>query len=245
MRALIISDIHGNIDALLALEAELRVGKKKCDLVLVLGDLVDYGPAPAEVIAWARENAHHVVRGNHDDAMATGGDCQSSPAYRALSVITREYFRARLDAASMQYLRALPLRVSVEMAGRKVEMVHATPRNPLFEYLGAEAEEARWKDALGTMAESASLILLGHTHIPFIREIGHATVVNPGSLGQPKDGDPRGCYALVEDGRVELRRVAYDVESAITRLHCLDLPEGCIEDLAWVLQTGGARHRSV
>jgi predicted phosphodiesterase len=239
MRALIISDIHGNIDALLALEAELRRQHKTPDQILVLGDLVDYGPAPEEVIAWVRENADYVVRGNHDHAMATGADCKSSPAYKELSVATREYFCTRLSESALQYLADLPTTCSTHIAGIKSHMVHATPRNPLFEYLRPEATDEQWLRALGGAAGTAQLVLLGHTHVQFEKTVGGVRVVNPGSLGQPKDGDPRGCYALLENRHVELRCVEYDVHKAIARLQELDLPRRLIEQLSGVLRTGG------
>ncbi len=93
MKALLLSDIHGNIDALQGLDEDLQRREERPDLVLVLGDLVDYGPAPGEVISWVRRRAHHVVRGNHDHAMATGADCQSSPAFKELSVVTRDLLK--------------------------------------------------------------------------------------------------------------------------------------------------------
>lgn len=239
LRTLLISDLHSNIDALLALETQLAARGESCDQVVVLGDLVDYGPAPVEVIDWVRRHAQHVVRGNHDHAMATGAECKSSPAFKELSVVTREFFRQRLDTASMAFLRALPTRLSIALDGRTAWMVHATPRNPLFEYLRPDASDEVWAEALVDLAEGSDFGFLGHTHLPFVRPVGKTLVVNPGSLGQPKDGDPRGCYAVVDEGRVELRRVAYDVEQAVARLAALGLDERHTQALARVLRSGG------
>jgi predicted phosphodiesterase len=239
VKTLLLSDIHANIDAVLAVEEDLHRRQEHWDLVLVLGDLVDYGPAPDEVIAWVRGHAHHAVRGNHDHAMATGADCRSSPAYKELSVATRAFFRPRLEPASLAFLQALPTRLSVNIDGRTALMVHATPRNPLFEYLGPDAPHKAWAAAIGVLAEDSDYVFLGHTHLPFVRRVGKATVVNPGSLGQPKDGDPRGCYAVLEDDRVELRRVAYDVERAVARLSGLGLDIRHAQTLAGILRSGG------
>jgi predicted phosphodiesterase len=147
MRALVISDLHGNIDALLALERTLEASGQRVDRVLVLGDFVDYGPAPDEVVTWVRAHADHAIRGNHDHAMVTGKDCRSSPAYKRLSVATRGYFRSRLRQETLAYLAALPITATIDWGGRKLTMVHATPRDPLFEYLSGDATEARWRDA--------------------------------------------------------------------------------------------------
>jgi predicted phosphodiesterase len=239
LKTLLLSDIHGNIDALSAAEDDLRRRGEHADLVLVLGDLVDYGPAPNEVIAWVRAHADHAVRGNHDHAMATGADCQSSASFKELSVVTRELFRPRLDATSLEFLKALPSRLSVSIGGRIAWMVHATPRNPLFEYLGPEAPDEAWAATLGTLAEDSAYVFLGHTHLPFVKQIGKTVVVNPGSLGQPKDGDPRGCYAVIDEGRVDLRRVHYDVERAVSRLWNLGLDARHAQRLASILRAGG------
>jgi protein phosphatase len=107
MRVVIVSDIHGNIDALEALSARLRATRWQAEAILVLGDLVDYGPAPEPVIDWVCRHAGYVVRGNHDHAMGTGEDCRSSPLFRPLAVATREYFRSRLGPDALTWLATL------------------------------------------------------------------------------------------------------------------------------------------
>jgi putative phosphoesterase len=237
MRTLIISDLHANIDALLAVESEVqRIGG--CDRTLVLGDLVDYGPAPAEVIEWVRRNATDVIRGNHDHAMATGAACQSSSAFLPLSIVTREYFRPKLEPDAIRYLQSLPAVRSIEIEGTRIELVHATLRDPLYEYVAPQSSEEHWLFALGPVSEDTSFVFLGHTHLPFTRRVGEITVVNPGSLGQPKDGDPRACYAILEGGEIRLCRISYDVEWAVSRLQQLSLPELYIRQLSHVLRTG-------
>jgi len=239
MKALVISDLHANIDALVALVGALDRSGERPDVVLALGDLVDYGPAPEEVVSWVRQHADRAVRGNHDHAMVTREDCRSSPAYKRLSVATREYFRPRLTQETLAYLGSLPETAALGWAGRKITIVHATPRDPLFEYLSGDASEARWRDALEGVAGEADLVLVGHTHLPFVRQVGSVTVVNPGSLGQPKDGDPRGCYAVLDDGQVALRRIAYDVDRAVARLMRLKLGQEEKAALARILRSGG------
>jgi predicted phosphodiesterase len=224
MRALILSDIHGNIDALAAIEAAVLGPGALFDHVWVLGDLVDYGPAPAGVIDWVRRHATRVVRGNHDHAMATGEDCRSAPAYHDLAVSTRNYFHNRLSPEDRGYLASLPLRWSLNVGGaREVALVHASPRDPLFGYLAADAPVAVWREALGP-ARSRAYVLVGHTHDQFTRAIDRTLVINPGSVGLPKDGDPRAAFAIFDDGEVELRRVEYDTGRAAGRLAALPLP---------------------
>jgi predicted phosphodiesterase len=223
MRALVLFDIHGSIDALSAVEAEVLRGSHHIDEIWVLGDLVDYGPAPQDVIAWVRRSATRVVRGNHDHAMGTGEDCRSSPLYHDLSVATRTYFRNRLPAEDIAYLAGLPLLSSVTWRpDRDVLLVHATPRDPLFEYIPIDSPVATWRAALEPV-NSPEHVMVGHTHDQFMRQAGSTTVVNPGSVGLPKDGDPRAAFAIFDNGRIELWRVAYDTDAAAARLAALPL----------------------
>jgi predicted phosphodiesterase len=223
MRVLILSDIHGNIDALHAVEAEVLLGPDHFDQIWVLGDLVDYGAAPAEVIAWVRSHATQVVRGNHDHAVGTGEECRSAPLYHDLAVATREYFRARLASSDLAYLAGLPLQSSVTLSSEvQAVLVHASPQDQLFGYVPTDAPDATWRAALEP-ARSAAFVFVGHTHDQFTRTIDLTTLVNPGSVGMPKDGDPRAAYAIFDDGRVDLRRVAYDTERAATRIAALPL----------------------
>ncbi len=225
MRALIVSDIHGNIDALEAVAAQAFGGAERIDQVWVLGDLVDYGGAPAEAIAWVQSHAAVVVRGNHDHAVGTGEDCRSAPLYHDLAVATREYFRPRLTTADRGYLAALPLHASIRLPrGTRIALVHASHEDPLFGYIPADAPDERWRTAL-MAAGSAEFVLVGHTHDQFARPIGRTLLVNPGSVGLPKDGDPRAEYAVFDDGRIDLRRVAYDTDRAVHRVAALPLTD--------------------
>jgi predicted phosphodiesterase len=232
MRYLILTDIHANIDALMAV-------KDSFDKVIVLGDLVDYGAAPGEVIDWVRERRPMAVSGNHDFAMATGADCRSSPISYALSVATRKHFRPRLTADQNAFLASLPKQAIASTGSRLIHLVHATPRDPLFEYLSGDAPEDTWREAIGPLTESEGLLLVGHTHKPFMRQVGRLQVVNPGSLGMPVDGDPRGCYAIWEDGRIELKRVEYDIDSAVKRLYDSGLPPETAQGMERVLRKAG------
>jgi predicted phosphodiesterase len=223
MRVLLLSDIHANIDALLAIDMGLRAGHEHFDETWVLGDLVDYGAAPAEVIEWVRSRATHVVRGNHDHALGTGDDCRSAPLYRDLAVATREYFRPRLSPNDIAYLAGLPLQKVVALrAGAQAVLVHASSQEPLFGYVPMDASDTTWRGAL-LPAGSPAFVLVGHTHDQFTRQIDGTTVINPGSVGLPKDGDPRAAFATFEDGRVEFRRLPYDTERAAARIEALPL----------------------
>ena len=217
MRALVLSDIHANIDALHAIDA-WRANQPSFDAIWLLGDLVDYGGAPDEVIDWARTHATLVVRGNHDHAMATGAGCGSSAIFLGLSVATREYFRSRLPQADLHYLSSLPVEMSVETPGcGRTVIVHATPQDPLFGFVPASANEEIWRAAIAP-ANEPRFLFAGHTHDQFVRSVGRTTIVNPGSAGLPTDGDPRAAFAVFDEGVVRLHRVPYDVGRAAARV---------------------------
>jgi predicted phosphodiesterase len=232
MRYLILTDIHANIDALNAID-------ESYDQLLVLGDLVDYGAAPEETVQWISDHNPIAVSGNHDFAMATGADCRSSPISYALSVATREFFRPLLSQTALSYLRGLTDQATLTITDATFHLVHATPRNPLYEYLSADADESIWEAAVGDLAMREEWLFVGHTHRPFIKRVGKLTVVNPGSLGMPIDGDARACYALWEDGEVNLKRINYDVEKAVRRLSASGLPEDVADKMAAVLRHAG------
>ena len=104
MRTLVISDVHGNIDALRAIELQWGGGLHQFDRIVCLGDLVDYGPDASAVIDWVRTHATDVIRGNHDHAMATGESCESAPAFLEASTTTRERVRDTLTRDQTAYL---------------------------------------------------------------------------------------------------------------------------------------------
>jgi len=242
MRFVIVSDIHGNIDALEALSAQLRATRWQAEAILVLGDLVDYGPEPEPVIDWVRGHAGYVVRGNHDHAMGTGEDCRSSALFHPLAVATREYFRSRLGPDALTWLATLPLTATLQVGASVWQLVHATPRDPLFEYLRAAASDEAWHTAVASRATGASVILVGHSHEAFVRGLGDLVIVNPGSLGLPKDGDSRGCYAIWEHGTFGLHRLDYDVHRAASRLRALGLPNSVTDPLSTGIVTGDVAH---
>jgi predicted phosphodiesterase len=142
--------------------------------------------------------------------------------------------RYRENESEKQYLASLPPAASRLVDGKRFVLVHATPRNPLFEYCGPDAPE--WIDHAESVA--ADVLLVGHTHLPFIREGRGRTVTNPGSPGQPKNGCPEACYALWDGMRIELKSFPYAYEKTIAKLSALGFRSEVLNDLAAVLRTG-------
>ncbi len=227
MKIVVISDLHGNFDALSALP---QLG----DELWVLGDLVNYGPMPVEVVGFVRSHSEVVIRGNHDNAVGFDADPCCTPRYAAMADATMQYSKSCLDGDAVAYLRGLPLTRVLERDGRKFFLCHATPSNPLYGYCPEDSD--RWPKELEQV--DADFLLVGHTHTPFVRKIGGKTVVNPGSLGQPKTGRADACYAVWEDGEFQLKQFAYPVQRAEERIGHLPVAEEIRRDLAKVLRTG-------
>ncbi len=229
MRTLVISDIHANIDALDAID-------EKCDQIICLGDIVDYGPEPIACIEWLQQPMMR-VRGNHDNAVAFRIDCGCGEAFRHLSVETREYMWEVLSDVQTAWLGEVEPLLETRIDGKRIYAVHAAPSDPLFKYVPPEStsEELAGEAALA----DAEIILMGHTHMPFMREVGGKLMVNVGSVGQPRDGIPKASYAVIEDGRVELKRVDYDVERAAARVRELPLDALTREQLIHILRHAG------
>ena len=231
MKVVILSDIHGNLEAL----AELP---EKFDELWVLGDLVNYGPDPAEVIEFVRANANLVVRGNHDHAIGFGEDPRCSPPFRDMAVAMMEYTDSALSGSQKQFLRDIPQAAHREVDGLQVYLCHAAPSDPLFAY--CPPNSPRWEGEVELAR--AQVLLVGHTHLQFVREIGAHQVVNPGSLGQSKMGSPAACYAVLDNGAIELRSFVYPFEETIRKISALPIPSGIKASLANVLRNGGLPH---
>jgi putative phosphoesterase len=228
MRILLLADVHGNWPALQAIQ-------EPHDVCVCLGDLVDYGLEPAPCIDWVRRNARHVVRGNHDHAVAQDVRVVGRTGFKYLTGVTRPLTRERLAEDDLRYLSRLPVSQTATLDSTRFLLVHATPRDPLDEYAPADAEF--WARRLTDV--EADVVCVGHTHQQYVLEVGGKLVINPGSVGQPRDGDPRAAYAVVEDNRVELKRVEYPVEDAVRVVLDSSLPDDAKEKLAEVLRRGG------
>jgi putative phosphoesterase len=228
MRTLVISDIHGNLAALEAVLAEPH------DAVVCLGDLVGYGPDPAACVQLVREEAHVVIQGNHDRANADGVPPRCRREFEWLADAVVQHTRSQLNPADMSYLSELPRWAVAAIGHRRVLCVHATPGQPLYRYLGPDPDA--WAAEAAGVPEG--MLLVGHTHLQFDITTDGGRVVNPGSVGQPKDGDPRAAYAVIEDDAVTLKRAAYPVDRTVAGLQAAGISPEAVADLSSLLLTG-------
>lgn len=228
MRILLLADIHSNWPALSAI-------RERYDVCLFLGDLVDYGTDPVPCIDWVRRNATASIRGNHDHAVAQRVAIRMGGGYRGWAAVTRPLHWETLNRSDLFFLSRLPVTRNLTLDGRAFHLVHATPRDPLDEYLPGEVEG--WSSRLQSI--DADFVCVGHTHLPFHLDLGRTQVVNPGSVGQPRDGDPRASYAVIDNGKVELKRVPYDIGATVRQMRESGLSEDWVMQAEAVLRTGG------
>jgi len=234
LRCLVIADIHGNLPAF---EAVLEAAGS-FDEVWCLGDVVGYGPEPNECVTRLRGLAHRAVAGNHDfAAVGMVATSEFNPLAREAAQWTAE----RLSPESLAFLEDLPLQATVG----EYTLVHGSPRSPIWEYIDNS------RTALENLLHQPTrCCLVGHTHVStYFREVagilrrarerrlsgdgsafrldGARSVVNPGSVGQPRDGDPRASYMLFDpdSGVGEIRRVKYPIEVTQRRIVAAGLPE--------------------
>ncbi len=248
----ILSDIHANLPALEAVLADLDARRRRgeVDTVYCLGDLVGYGTWPNEVVALIRERGIPTIAGNYDEGVGLDSDdcgcAYKTPADEARGARSIAWTNQTVTGETRRYLRSLPrhIRITLEAPRRKdaeaiqLLMVHGSPRRT-NEYLFEDRPDSSFVRMME--AAGADVMLFGHTHKPFHRafiaddgRVRHA--VNTGSVGKPKDGDPRAGYVLLtidaERGRddggyctVEHVRVKYDVEAAAREVEASPLPD--------------------
>ena len=239
MRIAIFSDIHGNLQALEAVLADIQT--QKPDAVYCLGDLVGYGANPNEVTERIRRAAFPTIMGNYDDGVGFDRD-ECGCAYREEAERERgqrslEWTKARVTAENKAYLRTLKPEIRFESEGTRVLLVHGSPRK-MNEYLFEDRPLSSFQRLAAS--SQADVIVFGHTHKPYMKLVDGVLFVNAGSVGKPKDGDSRACYAVVgldAHPSATFLRVEYDVGSAAAAIRATDLPHEFAEDI----ETGGTR----
>ena len=227
MKIAIFGDIHGNIEALEAAYREaLRI---KADRTYHLGDVGGYAPFVNEVVDFLIEHGIEGVQGNYDEAVANDREhcgCKyEDPVQAEMSQLSYEWTKKHASLKSKEYMKKLPGEISFTSDGKKVKLFHATPhKNNLYWY--ADRPEKFFRE----MAEKADadILVYGHTHKPYKKDFGGKTFINAGSVGKPKDGDPRACIAVLEITTqavaVDFIRVAYDVDRVAAAIAASGLP---------------------
>lgn len=227
MKIVIASDLHGNLEALAALPREY-------DQLWILGDLVNYGPNPAEVVEFVRSHASHVVRGNHDHFLGCGEDPRCTGRYQEVAAAAGRFTQSKLSVKDKEYLRDLPLQLGLQVGHTRFWLCHAAPSDPLYAYCPPESE--RWAEECRRVR--ADTVLVGHTHIQFHEKVGDCFVANPGSLGQPNNRSALACFAVWQDDSLSLQATLYAVENTVAKVEEMPVPKSVQQDLIGILRSG-------
>jgi len=223
-----ISDIHSNLEAL---EAVLKdIDERGVDEVFCVGDLVGYGPNPNEVVERIRERKILTVCGNYDDAVGFEKDscgCAYNPGRE--TEVGDESIRWTIEhtsADNKEFLRSLPKKLSIQVEGVRVLLVHGSPVNHLLEYVKPTISSERLRILIQNVEED--VIVNGHTHMKMARHILGKLVLNPGSVGRTKDGKPGATYAILYVDDIvywyEFVFVEYDVKKTVEKIARAGLP---------------------
>ena len=230
MRYAILADIHGNLDAFQSVLQDID-GRGGVDELWCLGDIVGYGPEPSACLALLREYPHICVAGNHDWAAVGRIDTAD---FNPDAAAACKWTAGQLSAADREYLQALPL----TLTHGDFTMVHGSPRDPLYEYIFSAVSAAGNLQSFGT-----THCLVGHTHVPavfmdaegkclkaslpaILQLGGGRSIINPGGVGQPRDGDPRASYAVYDNAErvIYSYRIPYDIAAVQGKMSEAGLP---------------------
>lgn len=234
MKTLLLADIHSNFVALQAVLHETR--NETFDRIIFSGDLVDYGLDPEPCVEWCFESRAVAVRGNHDHAVAQRIRAKGGSGFRALAAATRPAHWSLMSPKCLKYLGRLPVTQFERTPEGTFFVIHGTPRDPLDEYL--MADPSGWSSRLDGI--EADFVIVGHTHVQFDIDADGTRVINPGSVGQPRDGVPGAAYAVLEDDVVDFRRASYDVDLAVDAVRKVASEQWIVDLTDALLRRGGA-----
>jgi predicted phosphodiesterase len=235
----VISDVHANAEAIWAVLRDIK--KRRINDIFFIGDAVGYGPDPNECIELLKSECKIMLAGNHDWGVA---GLTKTESFNENARIALTWTGRVLNDDNLEILSTSPLEVEIEE--RNITLVHATPREPeQWHYLQTLSDaEINFKYI------QTDICFVGHSHKPFIigmdvsgemqihkremhRSEGGRYIVNTGSVGQSRDGDPRACYAFVDDARIELIRIGYDIQLTQKKMENALLPRPLIERLSY------------
>jgi putative phosphoesterase len=233
IRLAIISDIHGNLPALEAVLADIQA----LGIIAIyhLGDLVGYNPFPNETVSLVSEQRISGITGNYDQAvLGRVPDPVGEFLNAKITPMGREIYAwtvREVNNPSRDFLAAQPWQRSLSLGRWRLLLTHGSPRQ-IKDYVRPSWPDAMVGDLLSEVKED--IVLTGHTHIPVVRQVNGKCLINPGSVGFPKDGNPLAAYALLELDRelkVTIRRVTYDINRTIQAIIERGLPPKAGEDL--------------
>ena len=237
----LIGDVHANLPALRAVLADAK--ERGATAVYNAGDLIGYGPYPEEVVDMLRSSGVISITGNYDRSLSTRWwmtqehssdrsdlDWDADPEDTTILQLKREVSKWTYDALSSdsrEYLEHLPEQIRTTLYGRRLLLVHGSPSS-ITEYITLETPKTRLSEIANS--SHADIIVSGHTHMPFVKEIDQVLFINTGSVGRSEGGDPRACYALISCEAenklvVEHIRVSYDIDEMVSKMEQYEFPK--------------------
>lgn len=227
MRIGLIADVHGNLSAFRAVMRKMP----KVDRILCAGDLVGMCARPKQVIKLVKRKKISCVLGECDFAVITGSVERLPEEFKAACAWTR----TKLDEESMMFLRSLPEKVEIKARDFRIMVVHGSPDNNLYGRISPETSSENLSKMLANV--NADIVVFGHTHKQFSKMFLGKLLVNPGSVGHPKDRNPDAGFAVLdlrgENPRVEMKRVKYPLEEEISLLKKESLPPSLVSRLLY------------
>ena len=226
MKIAVFGDIHGNIEAL---QAAYDAVARDVDKILHLGDLGGYAPFVNEVTDFLIGHGIAGVQGNYDDAVANDREhcgCRyEDPVQAEMTALSFEWTKQHASPLTKRYMRELPSWISLTVENRKMLFFHASPlKNNLYWY---EDRPGKFFQEMSRKVD-VDILIYGHTHRPYRKDLDGKVFINAGSVGKPKDGDPRACVALIEitasSIKTDFLRVAYDIEKVASAIIQSGLP---------------------
>ncbi len=213
--AAIIADVHSNRQALEAVLSEAR--GRGAERIICAGDTVGYGASPVECSSLIKTSCWKIVLGNHDECAITRDTSFMNP-YAAKAIL---WTAARIDPATSDWLKSLPIGDRFDLHGTRCALYHGSVESNTEYVYEDEAKESMLSRT------HAQLLIFGHTHVPFVRSFKSGTILNPGSVGQPRDGQWRSSFAMydTETSKCTIVRTEYDIDRAAAAIDEAGLPE--------------------
>ena len=220
----VISDIHSNLDAFKVVLKEIR--QLGINDIYCCGDIVGYGAEPNECVELVRKNEIISVKGNHDISCV---NLQDKELFNQFGRVAIEWSSKKLTEENKQFLFNLPKHLKL----KKIYLVHGSPINPIWEYVLPDASKSYLKRLIKETKQDIDVLIMGHTHIPFIKEIKDKLIINPGAVGQPRDNNPKASFCILDakTKKTEIKRVEYNIKKTAEKIKKAGLPEFLAERL--------------
>jgi len=216
----IISDIHSNLEALKTVLKEIRnLGIKK---IYCCGDIVGYGPEPNECVELIAKKNIPSIMGNHDIACVSLQDKESFTEFGQKAI---EWSNNILTEQNKRFLFNQPKNLVID----NIHFVHGSPVHYLWDRIYPDTSESELNRFLNKV--NKDILIIGHTHYPFVKELNGKLVINPGSVGQPRDGDCRASFAVLDSKKAEIHRISYIIRKTAENIKKAGLPENLAERL--------------